>query len=234
MGPMEKFYAKEDRQLLAVDCIIFGFNAGKIKLLIIKRNFEPEMGMWSLAGGFVRKSEGIDECASRVLFELTGLENVYLEQLKTYGAVDRDPGERVVSVAYYALLNVKDHNLDLSRDNEAYWCPLEDLKGLVFDHGEMVSKAMKRLKRKAKIGPIGFELLPERFTLPQLQSLYECIYQKDLDKRNFRKKILSMELLDKLSEKDKSSSKKGAYYYSFNREKYDQLTADGFYFNLDV
>lgn len=231
---MNKYYSKEDRQLLAVDCIIFGFDAGKIKLLIVKRNFEPELGGWSLAGGFVRKDEGIDECASRVLHELTGLKIIYLEQLLTYGSVDRDPGARVVSVAYYALLNVKDHNLDLNRNNEACWCPLEEMPELVFDHGAMVAKALKRLKRKAKIGPIGFELLPDRFTLPQLQSLYECIYQKNLDKRNFRKKILSMELLEKLTEKDKSSSKKGAYYYCFNRKKYDQLAAEGFYFNLEV
>lgn len=229
-----RYYQNQDRQLLAVDCIIFGFDAGTIKVLLIKRSFEPEKGNWSLAGGFLKKEESLDECASRVLSELTGLNNVYLEQLLSYGAVDRDPGERVISIAYFALLNIQDHNLDLSKDNEACWCPLSEMPELVFDHRQMVDKSLRRLQRKVKIRPIGFELLPDKFSLPQLQSLYESIYQKELDKRNFRKKILSMELLDKLQEKDKSSSKKGAYLYCFNQEKYNQLESDGFYFILDV
>jgi ADP-ribose pyrophosphatase YjhB (NUDIX family) len=231
---MDKYYQDEDRQLVAVDCIIFGFDAGYLKLLLIKRNFEPGKGQWSLAGGFLRRNESLDECASRVLHELTGLKEVYLEQLQSYGEVNRDPGERVVSIAYYALLNIRDHNLDLQYENEACWCPLESMPGLIFDHRDMVDKALRRLKRKIKIQPVGFELLPDRFTLPQLQSLYESIYQKELDKRNFRKKILSMELLDKLTEKDKSGSKKGAYFYRFNQRKYNQLVSDGFYFNLDI
>jgi len=231
---MKKYYPDEDRQLVAVDCIIFGFDAGMLKLLVVKRSFEPGKGRWSLAGGFLRKNESLDDCASRVLLELTGLKEVYLEQLQSYGDIARDEGDRVVSVAYYALLNIKDHNLDLSSDNDAYWCPLDEMPDLIFDHGDMVGKALKRLKRKVKIQPVGFELLPGKFTLPQLQTLYESIYQKDLDKRNFRKKILSMDLLDKLPEKDKSNSKKGAYFYSFNQKKYNELVSDGFYFNLDV
>ena len=231
---MKIFYQNEDRQLIAVDCIIFGFDAGKLKLLLLKRNFEPERGKWSLAGGFLKKSESLDECADRVLHELTGLHNVYLEQLTSYGLPDRDPGERVVSVAYFALLNIQDYDMDLERENEACWCPLSEMPELIFDHREMVAKALRRLKRKAKIQPIGFEFLPDKFTLPHLQSLYEAIYQKELDKRNFRKKILSMDLLDKLQEKDKSNSKKGAYLYCFNQIKYDQLLSDGIYFNLDL
>lgn len=231
---MNQYYQWEDRQLIAVDCIIFGFDAGLLKLLLLKRSFEPEKGRWSLAGGFLKKGESLDDCASRVLYELTGLKEVYLEQLLSYGIVDRDPGERVVSVAYYALLNIRDHNIDLSRDNEACWCPLEKMPELIFDHANMVDKALRRLKRKVKIQPVGFELLPDKFSLPQLQLLYESIYQKELDKRNFRKKILSMELLDKLQEKDKSNSKKGAYLYSFNQKKYSELVSEGFYFNLDV
>ncbi len=229
-----KYYQSQDRQLIAVDCIIFGFDAGTLKVLLLKRNFEPEKGKWSLAGGFLKKDESLDECASRVLHELTGLRNVYLEQLVSYGAIDRDPGERVISVAYFALLNIQDHNIDISRDNEVCWCSLTETPELVFDHGDMVDKSLRRLNRKAKIRPLGFELLPDKFSLPQLQSLYESIYQKELDKRNFRKKILSMDLLDKLQEKDKSNSKKGAFLYSFNQEKYHQLVSDGFYFNLDV
>ena len=231
---MSKFYQKEERQLLAVDCIIFGFDKGVLKLLLIKRNFEPEKGKWSLAGGFLRSDESLDDCAQRVLHELTGLKNVYLEQLFSYGDVSRDPGERVVSVAYFALLNSEECNNEISKDNEACWCPMNELPGLIFDHREMVDKALRRLQRKIKIRPIGFELLPEKFTLPQLQVLYEAIYQKDLDKRNFRKKILMMDLLDKLQEKDKSSSKKGAFLYCFNKDKYEELLKKGFYFNLDV
>ena len=229
-----RYYQNQARQLLAVDCIIFGFDAGTLKVLLVKRNFEPEKGNWSLAGGFLKQEESLDECASRVLSELTGLNNVYLEQLHSYGKIDRDPGERVISIAYFALLNIQDHNLDLNRDNEACWCPLSEMPDLVFDHSQMVDKSLRRLQQKVKICPIGFELLPDKFSLPQLQSLYESIYLKELDKRNFRKKILSMELLDKLQEKDKSNSKKGAYLYCFNQEKYNQLESDGFYFNLEV
>ena len=229
---MVKYYRNEDRQLIAVDCIIFGFDAGKLKLLLLKRNFEPEKGKWSLAGGFLKKEESLDESAERVLHELTGLHQVYLEQLTSYGLIDRDPGERVISIAYYALLNIQDYDLDLKRENEVCWCPLSEIPELIFDHKDMVGKALRRLKRKARIQPIGFELLPEKFTLPQLQLLYEAIYQKELDKRNFRKKILSMDLLDKLQEKDKSNSKKGAFLYCFNHAKYKQLVADGIYFNL--
>ena len=229
-----RYYQNQAKQLLAVDCIIFGFDAGTLKLLLMKRNFEPEKGNWSLAGGFLKQEESLDECASRVLSELTGLNNVYLEQLHSYGNIDRDPGERVISIAYFALLNIQDHNLDLNRDNEACWCPLSEMPDLVFDHRQMVDKSLCRLQQMVKIRPIGFELLPDKFSLPQLQSLYESIYLKELDKRNFRKKILSMELLDKLQEKDKSNSKKGAYLYCFNQEKYNQLESDGFYFNLEV
>ena len=231
---MHQFYQKEDRQLIAVDCIIFGFDKGKLNLLLLKRNFEPSKGQWSLAGGFLKRNESLDEAASRVLCKLTGLKDVYLEQLNTYGHPDRDPGERVVSVSYYALLKVEDYDKDIVKENGAHWRPIEDIPVLLFDHREMADKALKRLRRKAKSRPIGFELLPEKFTLPQLQSLYEAIYQKQLDKRNFRKKILSMDLLDKMEEKDKSASKKGAFLYKFNSEKYEELVAEGFYFSLDV
>jgi len=224
----------EDRQLLAVDCVIYGFDNHELKLLLIKRNMEPGKGMWSLMGGFSKQNEGLYQAAERVLKQLTGLQNVYLEQLFAYGDVDRDPGERVVSVAYYSLIKIEDYDKDLVKENNAHWRPVSDIPDLVFDHREMVDKALKRLRRRARIQPIGFELLPEKFTMPQLQSLYEAIYQKDLDKRNFCKKIISMDLLDKLDEKDKSSSKKGAFLYRFNPEKYQELVSKGFYFSVDV
>jgi ADP-ribose pyrophosphatase YjhB (NUDIX family) len=231
---MSQYYLHEDRQLLAVDCVIFGFDNNELKLLLIKRNMEPGKGMWSLMGGFPKQDEGLDQAAERVLKQLTGLQNVYLEQLFAYGNVDRDPGERVVSIAYCSLIKIEDYDKDLVKENNAHWRPVSNIPDLVFDHREMVEKALRRLRRRARIQPIGFELLPEKFTMPQLQSLYEAIYQKELDKRNFCKKILSMHLLDKLEEKDKSSSKKGAFLYRFNLEKYKELISRGFYFSVDV
>jgi hypothetical protein len=195
---------------------------------------EPGKGLWSLMGGFPKRGEGLYEAASRVLKQLTGLESVYMEQLFAYGEVDRDPGERVISVAYYSLIKIGDYDRELVKHNDAHWTPVEEIPDLVFDHRMMVDKALRRLRRRARLQPIGFELLPEKFSMPQLQSLYEGIYQKELDKRNFRKKILSMGFLDKLEEKDKSSSKKGAFLYRFNPEKYQELLDRGFYFSLDV
>lgn len=231
---MSQYYPNEDRQLLAVDCVIFGFDNQELKLLLIKRNMEPGKGMWSLMGGFPKHDEGLDQAAERVLKQLTGLQNVYLEQLYAYGNVDRDPGERVVSVAYCSLIKIEDYDKDLVKENNACWQSVSDIPELVFDHRGMVDKALKRLRRRARIQPIGFELLPEKFTMPQLQGLYEAIYQKELDKRNFCKKILSMGLLDKMDEKDKSTSKKGAFLYRFNPEKYQELLSEGFYFSVDV
>lgn len=231
---MGNFYPNEERQLLAVDCVIFGYDLNELKLLLIKRCMEPGQGMWSLMGGFPRRDESLDQAANRVLFQLTGLRDVYMEQLYAYGQVDRDPGERVVSIAYYALINIASFNRELVQDYDAHWCPVSHIPELVFDHRIMVDKAMGRLRRRARIQPIGFELLPQKFSLPQLQGLYEAIYQKELDKRNFRKKILSMDLLDKLEEKDKTSSKKGAFLYRFNPDKYNELLSNGFYFSVDV
>lgn len=231
---MHQYYQEELRQLIAVDCIIFGFDKGKLKLLLLKRDMDPGRGQWTLAGGFLRSDESLDQAACRVLHNLTGLRNIYLEQIMAYSDPNRDPGERVVSITYYALLNVADYNKDLVKENGAHWRPVDDIPDLIFDHNEMLEKAHRRLRRKAKSQPIGFELLPDKFSLPQLQQLYEAIYQKDLDKRNFRKKIISMGLLDKLEEKDKTGSKKGAFLYRFNPQKYEQFVSEGFYFNLDV
>ncbi len=231
---MSKYYPNEDRQLLAVDCVIFGFDNHELKLLLIRRNMEPGKGQWSLMGGFPKRNEGLDQAAERVLKQLTGLDNVYMEQLYAYGEVNRDPGERVVSIAYYSLIKIGDYDKKLVHENDAHWVPIGDIPELVFDHSVMVEKALRRLRRRARTQPIGFELLPEKFSMPELQSLYEGIFQKELDKRNFRKKILTMGFLDKLVEKDKSSSKKGAFLYKFNPEKYQELLAKGFYFSLDV
>lgn len=229
-------YSKYSRHLVAVDCIIFGYDIQEkeIKLLLVKRSFDPAKGKWSLAGGFVEQNESLDIAASRVLHNLTGLKNVFMNQLYTYGDIDRDPGARVISVSYGALIKIKDIDYKLSKKSGAHWQSMTKLPELIFDHQNMVERALSDLRKQVKIKPVGFELLPEKFTLVQLLDLYEAIYQKNIDKRNFRKKILSMNILEKLEEKEKETSKKGAYYYRFIRERYKKLVQNGFYFNLDV
>jgi 8-oxo-dGTP diphosphatase len=229
---MQKFYTEHTKIYVAVDCIIFGWDDSQLKLLILKRNFEPAKGKNSLIGGFVRENESLDEAALRILYELTGLSDIYLEQLNAYGEIERDPGERTISVAYFALLKIQNLDTELIKKHGAFWAPISKLPKLIFDHNMMVQKAIRRLRRRAKSEPTGFELLPRKFTLPQLQGLYQEIYQTQFDNRNFRKKVLSMNILKKLNEKDKSTSKKGAYYYMFERRKYYRLLQNGFHFDI--
>lgn len=231
---MALYYSEYDKFLVAVDCIIFGFDGQELKLLLIKRNFPPAQGEWSLMGGFLKEDESLNDAAARVLCKLTGLQEVYLEQLYSYGEIDRDPGEIVISVAYYALIKIDDYDEELLRKYNAKWFAINDFPELIFDHNVMVDKALRRLKRKAQSQPLGFELLPEKFTIPQLQRLYEAIFQKEFDKRNFRKKIIELQVLQKLDEKEKKSSKKGAYLYQFERDKYKKLTENGFSFEVNV
>lgn len=229
---LKKYYSDHAKIHVAVDCIVFGFINGELKVLLLTRDFEPGKGKSSLVGGFVREDESLDAAAQRILYDLTGLRDVYLEQLYAFGAVDRDPGERVISVAYYSLLKAQDLDEDHVKRHGARWCPIDQYSHLIFDHDEMKERALKRLQRRAKSQPIGFELLPRNFTIPQLQNLYEVIYRKKFDNRNFRKKLLSMNILEKLEAKDKSTSKKGAYLYRFDRKKYKKLQERGFLFDL--
>jgi ADP-ribose pyrophosphatase YjhB (NUDIX family) len=231
-----KSYSKIPKHLVAIDCIIFGYDIPEkeLKLLLIKRGFEPAKGKWSLAGGFVFENESLDEAANRILYNLTGLKNVYMKQNYTYGDVDRDPGARVISTSYYALIKLQNIDKRLAELNGAHWRSISRLPELIFDHHKMVERALGELQQQVKVKPVGFELLPEKFTLVQLQDLYEAIYQRKIDKRNFRKKILSMNLLERLDEKEKITSKKGAWYYRFIPEKYRIFTQKGFYFNLDI
>jgi 8-oxo-dGTP diphosphatase len=216
-------YKSQDKVLIAVDCIIFGFDGKEMKALLIKRDFEPEMGKWSLMGGFVNSNENVDKAASRVLHQLTGLSDIYMEQLFCFGDTKRDRAGRVISVAYFALIKIAEYTEQLTAEHEAKWFPLGKLPSLIFDHKEMVAKAKERLREKVLSHPAGFELLPMKFTLPQLKSLYEGIYETTLDKRNFTRKILSLNILKKLNQKEKESSRKGAYYYVFDRKKYNKL-----------
>lgn len=223
-------YASQDRILVAVDCIIFGFDGTQLKGLLIKRGFEPEIGKWSLMGGFVQQDESSDEAAIRVLHQLTGMKNIYMEQLFTFSEVNRDTAGRVVSIAYFALINIASYSEQLQSEHEARWFPLSQTPPLIFDHRDMLLKAQERLRNKVSNHPIGFELLPEKFTLPQLQNLYEAIFETSFDKRNFTRKILSLGILNKLSEKEKETSRKGAFYYVFDKNKYNQLQHEGMKF----
>lgn len=223
-------YKSHHKILVAVDCIIFGFDGSQLRALLIKRGFEPEKGKWSLMGGFLGKDEDADEAAARVLYSLTGMKDIYMEQLYTFSDVDRDSAGRVISIAYFALINIADYSEQLQLEHEAKWFLLNRMPPLIFDHRRMVKKAKERLQEKVVAHPIGFELLPTKFTLPQLQSLYEAIYDTPLDKRNFTKKILSLGVLNKLDEKDKESSRKGAYYYVFDSMKYKKMQANGIKF----
>lgn len=225
-------YSSEDKVLLSVDCIIFGFDNEGLKILLIKRDFEPEKGKWSLMGGFLKKDETLNNAASRVLNLYTGLNDVYMEQLYTYSEVDRDPVERTISVAYYALINIENHNEALIKNYDAQWFSVSEMPKLIFDHDEMVSQAIRRLRRRTLNKPVGFELLPEKFTMRQLLELYEAIFDKELDKRNFINKINTLDILIKLDEKDMMSSRKGSYLYMFDKEKYDAKTLNNFALHL--
>jgi len=217
---MNNYYSHEKQFYVAVDCIIFGFNQGELSLLLLKRNFEPAMGEWSLMGGFVQEDESVDDAAKRVLNQLTGLEKVYMEQVGIFGEINRDPGERVVSAAYYAMINIDEYDRELVQMHNAYWVNINDVPPLIFDHRSMVEKARELMKQNASIKPIGFNLLPDLFTLTQLQSLYEAIYGEVIDKRNFRKRVAEMDYIEKTDKIDKSGSKRGAYLYKFNNKIY--------------
>jgi 8-oxo-dGTP diphosphatase len=213
-------YNNQTRHLVAVDCIIFGFDGEEMKLLLIHRGLEPEKGKWSLMGGFVQAAESLDEAANRVLKQLTGLEGVYLEQLNAFGNPNRDSVERTVSVAYFSLIDIHQYEKQLSDDYHPEWVPIKKIPKLIFDHKEMVEMAKAKLRYKAAFHPILFELLPGKFTLPQLQSLYESVYDKRFDKRNFSRKVLSTGLLVKQKDKERLNSKKGAFYYKLDKRKY--------------
>mgnify|MGYP001152750603 FL=1 len=217
---MTTYYNINPQFYVSVDCIIFGFDKGSLKLLLLKRNFEPAKGSWSLMGGFVHDDESVDDAAKRVLAELTGLENVYMEQVGTFGEVDRDPGERVISVAYYALININEYDRNLVQQHNAHWAEINEIPPLVFDHPQMVKQARIMLQKKASSEPIGFNLLPSLFTLFQLQSLYEAIYGEPLDKRNFRKRVADLNYIEKTDKIDKTGSKRGAALYKFNENAY--------------
>ena len=217
-------YPHQLRALVAVDCIIFGFDGKELKLLLIHRGFEPERGKWGRMGGFVQSKESLEDAAARILKQLTGLSGVYMDQLRAFGDPERDPVERTISVAFYALIDIHQYEQQLSDDYKPEWFPLKKIPSLIFDHEAMVEAAKATLRKKAAVQPVLFELLPERFTLPVVQQLYESVYEKEFDKRNFSRKVLSSGLLVRTDDKEKSNSKKGAYYHRLNKRKYRYQT----------
>ncbi len=217
------------RAALAVDCVVFGLSESDLKVLLIQRKIAPFQLAWALPGGFVRLEEPLDAAARRELAEEAGVTDVYLEQLYTFGDLNRDPRERVVTVAYYALAKLSDHRIQAATDAMGVgWYSLDELPKLAFDHQHIVEMARDRLRGKVRYAPIGFELLPPRFSLTQLQRLYEIILGTDLDKRNFRKKILSLDLLVETDEVEQGVRHRAARLYRFDRRKYDRLTKQGF------
>ncbi|MBO4825740.1 MAG: NUDIX hydrolase [Prevotella sp.] len=216
------YYSQHAKVWLSVDCIIFGFDEGKLKVLIGKRQMDPGRGEWSLYGGFVASDESVDDAAARTLNELTGLRHLFMRQVGAFGNVDRDPGERVVSIAYYALINVKDYDEELRLSHGLKWVDINEIPQLYSDHNEMIRKARKMMQQKLAQEPVGFRLLPTLFTLTQLQHLYEAVNGAELDKRNFRKRIKEMDFIEKTELVDKTSSKRGAYLYRFNKRAYNE------------
>jgi 8-oxo-dGTP diphosphatase len=221
------------RAALTVDCVVFGFDGGELKALLIQRALEPFKGRWALPGGFVRVDETLDAAARRELAEETGLQSVFLEQLYSFGELNRDPRERVVSVAYYALVKLSDHKVVGATDAaDAKWFPISKLPRLAFDHAEILAVALARLKGKVRYQPIGFELLPPKFTLSELQRLYEAVLETELDKRNFRKKVSALGLLVALKETRMAGRHRPAQLFRFDTDAYEKLKKQGFNFEI--
>lgn len=212
-------YSNQSKYCNSVDCVMLGYEDDSLKLLLYPRRFKPSEGDWSLMGGFLQPNETMDESTKRVLKLTVGLENIFMEQVGGFSRVDRDPGARVISQAYYALIRIDKHDKALVSQHGGRWFDITKLPTLIFDHDEMVSAALKKLQDKATFNLIGKELLPDMFTLTMLNNLYNAIFQRQFDAGNFRKKLASLNVLDKLAIKDTSSSKRGAYYYKFSEDK---------------
>jgi 8-oxo-dGTP diphosphatase len=218
--------------MVTVDCVVFGLDVRDLKVLLVQRGAEPFKGRWALPGGFVRMDESLDDAALRATLT-AGVRHVFLEQLYTFGEPDRDPRGRVITVAYYALVKLSDHRVRASTGaSEAAWFSVWDTPKLAFDHEEILRVALQRLKGKVRYQPIGFELLPPRFTLTQLQQLYETVLEREIDKRNFRKKILAMDLLAETDEVEQDVAHRAARLYRFDRKRYQQLEKQGFNFEI--
>lgn len=211
-------YQEVPKHLLAVDCIIFGYENNELKLLLFHRKIEPDKGKWSLVGGWVEEYESVEDAATRVLYKITGLKNLFMEQVEVFSNPKRDLGGRVVSVAFYALISIAEHDRQAVEKHGASWIALSKLPSLIFDHRQMLEAALTKLRLKSSYELVGRRLLPEKFTMKQLRNLYNAIFQREFDPGNFRKKVNSLKVLEKLSMKNTTESKKGAYYYRYKEE----------------
>ena len=221
------------RPMVTVDCVVFGLDADRLQVLLVRRKSDPFKGQWALPGGYVEMGESLEDAARRELAEETNLRDVFLEQLFTFGDPGRDPRGRTISVAYYALVSTRRHAPVAADDaSEAEWKDATAVRRLAFDHDKILHVALERLRGKVRYHPIGFELLPRKFTLSQLQRLYEVILERPLDKRNFRRKILGMDLLVELDEKQQDVSHRAARLYRFDKRKYQRLQREGFHFEV--
>lgn len=221
------------RPALTVDCVVFGYEEGQLRLLLIQRAQPPFEGRWALPGGFVEMDEDLETAARRELEEETGVKRIFLEQLSAFGDPGRDPRERVVTVAWWAMIRLSDQKVRAADDaREAEWFSIEELPALAFDHDRIVGCAIERLRGKVRHQPVGFELLPRKFTLTQLQRLYETVLGEELDKRNFRRKVQSTGVLQELDEFESGVARRAARLFQFDRARYRELVRDGFDFAL--
>lgn len=225
---MTQFYNEYSKVLVSVDCIIFGFDGSNLQVLIGKRQMDPGRGEWSLYGGFVGSNESLEDAANRVILDLTGMKGLYIRQVGAFGKVDRDPGERVISVAYCALINVVDYDDRLRVEHGLEWVSLKELPQLYSDHNTMINNAIMQIRRRINHEPLSFKLLPDLFTLTQLQHVFEAVMGEEIDKRNFRKRIKDIDFIEKTELIDKVTSKRGAALYRFNKRAYEEDP----YFNL--
>ncbi len=229
MSELDPFF----KSAFSVDNVIFGFDEGDLKVLLIQRGQQPYQGKMALPGDLVYPNEDLDAAAQRVLEQLTGLRGVYLEQVRAFGDVDRHPLGRVITIAYYSLVKVSAYHIEAaSWAKNAVWTPVAEVGKLAFDHNQILDSCLQRLKKRVRHAPVGFELLPEKFTLTELQHLYEAILDIELDKRNFRKKILSMDLLHDLGESQEKVAHRPARLYQFDRGRYQKFISEGFIFDL--
>jgi 8-oxo-dGTP diphosphatase len=224
---------KEIIRNISIDCVIFGFEKQCLEVLLVKRAINPSKGQWALPGGFIKKRELIEHATERILYETTGVKDIYLEEVAIFDKIHRYPKRRVFTIAHFALVSPEFYSLTPGVDTTAVkWFRLNELPRLIFDHKEIIELSLSKLRTRVMYRPIGFELLPEKFTLPQLQKLYEIILGKKLDKRNFRKKLTNMNLLKKLSEKEGGNKTKAAHLYKFDKHNYNRLKEKGFIFEL--
>jgi 8-oxo-dGTP diphosphatase len=230
---MDKQLPEAVIEALSIDCLIFGFKKNELDILLVQHGEGISKGKWALPGGWIRYKESIDDSAARILNELTGVSNIYLDQLKAFGDVGRYPTKRVITIAYYALVKPEDYTLHPGfTAADAQWFKVSEVPPLPYDHREILQQGLDHLKHKVRHEPIGFNLIPKKFTLLQLQQLYEAILSRKLDKPNFRRKLMKMNLLEPCKEKQTAVSHRAANLFRFDKRNYNRLTEKGFMFEL--